>query len=159
MDTDLTVRHRFDDKMAVDMVRIGDAHRNGIQSGAICRLTAVTNDGDGPISRYVEVKGIGTSPSDVMPYLEAHPGESIVFADFQNSAFMDDKTRQKFRVTAGKQYKFSIDHARLSGNCWYLIVHPDRYQKLLGWAGFVGVVFGVLGYTLKDWIAAYFSAR
>jgi arginine decarboxylase-like protein len=57
----LTVRHADDQTMKEDMVRIRRSHRNGIESGKICKLTSLNCESDGDITHYVEVKGIAAS--------------------------------------------------------------------------------------------------
>ena len=148
----LTVRSRFDADMKDDMVRIDRAHRNGIRSGRICKLEAIDNNSDGAITRYVEVRGIGTTLSDLMPYLEQNPNEPQDRAAYTGSVFMDESTRIRFYLDLGKEYQFRISRAGLLGNLRYFIAHPDRYGRTLAWVGIIGVILGVGGYSLKDYL-------
>jgi hypothetical protein len=54
-------------------------------------------------------------------------------------------------------YKFELERARLLGNSVYFTRHLDRYAKSLAWGAAIAGVIGIIGYTLKDWIAALFS--
>jgi hypothetical protein len=147
----LTVRSRFDDDMKDDLVRIDRTHRNGIGSGRICKLESVDNDSDESIARYVEVRGIGTTVSDLMPYFERNPTEPQDRERYISSAFMDEATRIKFYLKIGGEYEFRISKAGFLGNFRYFVSHPDRYGRTLAWAGIIGVLLAIGGYSLKDW--------
>ncbi len=181
---ELIVRHAWasESRMA-DVVRIHDSNRGGRRSGKVCKLRAVTNDGDGARCHYVEIRDLGYISDLQREYLENVPSSDvndhlrrnhltleiapeppwqtissdnagIVFDYLKDSIFMNAKTREKFYVREDQYYQFEIDKSGLFGNCWYFIVHPDRYPRLLA---IVALLLAILGYSLKDWIAAYWA--
>jgi len=152
----LTVRWQLRNEMAVDIVGISDSHRDGIADGAICELTAVNNNSDRKISRYVEVQEIGKGDYDIRDYLKDHPSEPKDIKDYEDSVFMNLKTRGKFHLTELKTYQFRIRQARLWGKLVYFIKYPSRHQNLAVILGVVALVLGVLGWTVKDLLSELF---
>jgi hypothetical protein len=126
--------------------------RGGIENGKVFKVTALTNDGTGQISRYVFAKGQGTGFCDLGPnFVETHYSEikemyvalgesaqSLEFIKtneseqdkivnyFKGSIFMNADTRDEFLAAVGKAYQFELEEARLLGNSVYFIRHLDR---------------------------------
>jgi hypothetical protein len=71
---ELTVRHAWNKEANVsDLVRIHESRRGGIENETLCKVTALSNNGTGRISRYVVVKGQGTGFCDLRPnFVEDH---------------------------------------------------------------------------------------
>jgi hypothetical protein len=181
---ELTVRHAWKKEADLsDLVRIHESHRGGIENDKVCKVTALTDNGTGSTPRYVVVKGQGTGFCDLSPnflvnhyseikemyvslgepeqsleYIKNHDNEqSKAVKYFVGSIFMNGDTRKAFHVDVNKAYQFELEEARLLGNFLYLARHPDRYAKSLAWAGGIGLVLALLGFSLKDWIVALFS--
>jgi hypothetical protein len=122
---ELTVRHAWKKEADLsDLVRIHSSHRGGIENGTVCKVTALSNNGAGQISRYVVVKGQGTGFSDLGPnfvenhyieikdmyvslgepiqsleYIKTHESEQNKIGNYLvNSIFMNVDTREAFHV-------------------------------------------------------------
>ena len=175
---ELTVRHAWKREVDIpDLVRIHSSHRGGIENETVCKVT------NRRISRYVVVKGLGTGFCDLGPnfvenhysdlrlmyvslgepartlgYIKTEEKEQEKIADYLiGSIFMNADTRDAFNVGVNNAYQFELDQARLLGNCFYFIRHPDRYVKLMAWVTAIAFVLGIVGYTFKDWLAALLS--